>query len=57
MAKAEEITIPIKVDFRIDKKAAESCLKIVELYVNCSDEVIHASPNPYGGVEYTFVKG
>lgn len=50
-----EITVPVKVDIKIDKATAETCLKIIELYVNSNPEVILASKREDGSTEYRLV--
>lgn len=34
MAKTGEITVEVKAELKVDRKTAETCLKLVELYVN-----------------------
>lgn len=50
-----EVTVPVKIDIKIDKETAETCLKIVELFVNNNPEVIFASRKADGSVEYSLV--
>lgn len=34
MAKVEDITVEVKANMNVDKTTAETCLKLVELYIN-----------------------
>ncbi len=50
-----EVTVPVKIDIKIDKGTAETCLKIVELFVNNNPETILASEREDGSTEYRLV--
>lgn len=42
MPKATELTVDIKARFDVDRRTAETCLRLVELYINANDlQIMH----------------
>lgn len=52
--KVEELTVNVKTDLTVDKKTADVCLKLVELYVNHNNVNILADRKEDGSLEFRF---
>ena len=52
--KVDELTVNVKTDLTVDKKTAEVCLKIVELYVNHNDVMVLVDKTEDGSLEFHF---
>lgn len=55
MAKTE-LTVTINAKFGVDRKTAETCLRLVEMYVNANDVYIMCDKSPDGEVSYWYEK-
>lgn len=56
MAKATEITVDVKAKLSVDRKTAETCLRLLEIYVNENDVEIFGNRKEDGTVEFEFEK-
>ena len=54
MSKPNELTISVSVKTNIDRKTAEACLKIVELYVNQTGLDVIGRTEHDGTVSFSF---
>ena len=54
MAKFEDSTIDVKAKIDLDRKTAEACLKLVELYCNANGKIIIAHKSDSGELEFEF---
>ena len=54
--KVDELTIEVKAGINIDRKTAETCLKLVELYVNNTGNVIVAHREENGTLTFSFIE-
>ena len=52
--KVDELTLNVKTDLTVDKKTAEVCLKLVELYVNHNDVMVLVDKKEDGSLEFHF---
>lgn len=52
--KAHELTVTINAKLDVDIKTAETCLRLVEAYVNANPVVIVADREPNGEVHYHY---
>lgn len=52
--KVDELIVNVKTDLTVDKKTAEVCLKLVELYVNHNNVNILADRKEDGSLEFHF---
>ena len=52
--RVDEITIDVKTNLAVDKKTAEVCLKLVELYVNHNDIMVLVDKKEDGSLEFHF---
>ena len=55
MGKLDEITIDVKANLNVDRRTAETCLRLVEMYCNSSGVTI--IPNRMTGGEYQYYLG
>ena len=53
--KVDELTIEVKAGINTDRKTAETCLKLVELYVNNTGNEIVAHKEEDGTVTFSFI--
>lgn len=56
MAKISEITVEVKAKLTVDRKTAEGCLKMVEMYVNQSKDDIVADRDENNELTFRFVR-
>lgn len=49
-----ELKVTIKAKFDVDKKTAETCLRLVEMYVNANNVYIMCNKSPNGEVSYWY---
>ena len=54
MNKPTELTITVKANLGVDRKTAEGCLKLVELYVNQTGLDVIGRTEPDGTVSFSF---
>ena len=54
MAKFDDITIDVKAKLDVDRKTAEGCLKLVELYCNAHGKTIIGHKSDGGDMELEF---
>ena len=54
MANLDEVTVDVKVKLSIDQKTAETCLKIVEEYINENRLQVVTVPYLFGKVELRY---
>lgn len=54
MAKAAEIKIDVKAKLSVDRKTAEACLKLVEIYVNASGVNVAVHRKDDGELSFEF---
>lgn len=57
MAKVEEVTVEVKANMTVDEMTAESCLKLVELYINQNDVDLIGNAKVDGTIELYFQEG
>ena len=57
MAKFEDITIDVKANLTVDRRTAETCLRLVEIYVNANSVMIEGHRKEDGEYEFRFVEG
>ena len=58
MSKRTELTVTINAKLDVDRKTAETCLRLVEAFVNANDVDILAVREPSGELHYEyFFKG
>ena len=53
MAKLTDITIDVKANLNVDRRTAETCLRLVEMYCNSSGVTIIPNRKMDGEYEYT----
>ena len=56
MAKAAEITVDVKAKLSVDRKTAETCLRLLEIYVNENNVDIIGHRKEDGTQEFEFDK-
>jgi hypothetical protein len=56
MAKISDITVEVKAKLTVDRKTAEACLKMVEMYVNQSKDDIVADRDENNELTFRFVR-
>lgn len=56
MAKISDITVEVKAKLTVDRKTAEACLKMVEMYVNQSKADIVADRDENNELTFRFVR-
>lgn len=54
--KLDEISIDVKAGIKVDKKTAETCLKLVELYCDRTKSYIQAERDSDGTVFFKFAR-
>lgn len=54
MNKPTELTVTINANLGVDRKTAETCLKIVELYINQNGLDVIGRTEPDGTVSFSF---
>lgn len=52
--KVDELIVNVKTDLTVDKKTAEVCLKLVELYVNHNDVIVLIDKKEDESLEFHF---
>lgn len=52
--KAQDVTIEVSAKLTVDKKTADVCLKLVEMYVNQTGANIIANRNENGEMEFNY---
>lgn len=56
--KAQELTVNVNCDLTVSKETAETCLKLVELYVNSHENLnVFGKRNDDGSVSLYFKEG
>jgi hypothetical protein len=55
--KVQDITVEVKAKMTVDRKTAEACLKLVEMYVNESDNYIEFDRAESGELSFRFMEG
>lgn len=56
MAKISDIVVEVKAKLTVDRKTAEACLKMVEMYVNQSKDDIVADRDENNELTFRFVR-
>lgn len=54
MAKISDMTVEVKAKLEVDRRTAETCLRLVEIFCNENGMGIMCSHGVNGGVEYEF---
>ncbi len=55
MAKVQDLTVEVKAKMTVDRKTAEACLKLVEMFVNESGVWIECNREANGEKSFQFI--